>query len=79
MSHEQDSFDVLEGKINQLITAYDALKAENTVLGEQLTESKAIVKSLEEKLTRLNQERERAKEKVENLLGRIDRLIFSNR
>jgi chromosome segregation ATPase len=79
MSHDQDPFDVLEGKINHLITAYDALKAENTVLGEQLTESKAVVQSLEEKMIRLSQERERAKEKVENLLGRLDRLILSNR
>jgi len=48
-------------------------------LGDQLAESKAGVKSLEEKMIRLSQERERAREKVENLLGRLDRLILSNR
>jgi chromosome segregation ATPase len=79
MSHDEDPFEILEGKINQLMTAYDSLKAENAALGDQLAESKAVVKSLEEKMIRLSQDRERAKEKVENLLGRLDRLILSNR
>jgi chromosome segregation ATPase len=79
MSHDEDPFEILEGKINQLMTAYDSLKAENVALGDQLAESKAGVKSLEEKMIRLSQERERAREKVENLLGRLDRLILSNR
>jgi chromosome segregation ATPase len=79
MSHDEDPFEILEGKINQLMTVYDSLKAENAALGDQLAESKAVVKSLEEKMIRLSQERERAKEKVENLLGRLDRLILSNR
>lgn len=78
MSQERDPFDVLEGKINQLMAAYDALKAENEALGRQLNESRAAAKSLEEKVNRLGQERERAREKVENLLGRLDRLIVSN-
>jgi FtsZ-binding cell division protein ZapB len=78
MSQEKDPFDVLEGKINQLMAAYDALKAENAALGQQLSESRTAAKSLEEKMMRLSQERERAKEKVENLLGRLDRLIVSN-
>jgi chromosome segregation ATPase len=79
MSHDEDPFEILEGKINQLMTAYDSLKAENAALGDQLAESKAGAKSLEEKMIRLSQERERAREKVENLLGRLDRLILSNR
>jgi chromosome segregation ATPase len=78
MSQEQDPFEILEGKINQLMTAYDSLKTENASLGKQVTESKAVVKSLEEKIIRLSQERERAREKVEQLLGRLDRLILSN-
>ena len=78
MSYEQDPFEILEGKISQLMMAYDSLKTENAALGEQVTESKAVVKSLEEKIIRLSQERERAREKVEHLLGRLDRLILSN-
>jgi len=78
MSYEQDPFEILEGKINQLMMAYDSLKTENAALAEQVTESKAVVKSLEEKIIRLSQERERAREKVELLLGRLDRLIVSN-
>lgn len=79
MSQDQDSFEILEGKINQLMTVYDSLKAENVALGGQLAESKAAVKSLEEKMSRLSHERERAREKIENLLKKLERLIPSNR
>jgi chromosome segregation ATPase len=79
MSQDQDPFEMLEGKINQLVAAYDSLKDQNAALGEQLAENKAVVKNLEEKMTRLNQERERAREKIEGLLGKLDRLILSDR
>jgi chromosome segregation ATPase len=79
MSHEQDLFESLEGKINQLMAAYDSLKGENAACAARLAESLATVKSLEEKISRLDQERERAREKIGNLLGKIDRLVPPNR
>jgi chromosome segregation ATPase len=79
MSQDQDPFAILEGKINQLMAAYDSLKAENAALGVQLAEGKAAVKTLEEKMSRLGQERERAREKIESLLGKLERLIPSSR
>lgn len=79
MITEQDPFGILEEKIGSLMAAYDSLKKEKVSLEEQISEKTAAIKSLEEKIARMNQERERAKEKVENLLGRLDRLIVSTR
>jgi FtsZ-binding cell division protein ZapB len=79
MNQNQDPFEILEGKINQLMAAYDSLKTENAALAAQLAESKAEGKNLAEKAAKLTQERERAREKIESLLGRLDRLLPSNR
>jgi FtsZ-binding cell division protein ZapB len=79
MSQDQDPFEILENKINHLIQAYDALKAENAALSAQLAEKKELAGNLEERINRLSQEKDRAKGKIENLLGRLDRLILSNR
>jgi chromosome segregation ATPase len=79
MNTEQDPFGILEEKIGNLMTAYDSLKKERVSLEEQVAEKMAVIKILEEKVARMSQERERAKEKVETLLGRLDRLIVSTR
>ena len=75
MTKEADPFSVLEEKVNQLMVAYDVLKKEKTALEEQM----AHLQTLEEKVARLHQEREAVREKIENLLGRLDRLILSTR
>jgi uncharacterized protein involved in exopolysaccharide biosynthesis len=49
------------------------LKKEKMALEGQL----AHLQTLEEKVARLQQEREAVRQKVENLLGRLDRLILS--
>ena len=79
MNIEQDPFGILEEKINSLVAAYDSLKKEKVTLEEQLTANLSTLKVLEEKVARLSHERETAREKVENLLGRLDRLIVSPR
>jgi len=79
MNQNKDPFEILEEKINQLMAAYDSLKTENAALAAQLAESKAEGKNLAEKAAKLTQERERAREKIESLLGRLDRLLPSNR
>ena len=79
MNIEQDPFGILEEKINSLMVAYDSLKKEKVALEEQLAGNLSVIKTLEEKVARLSHERETAREKVENLLGRLDRLIVSTR
>ena len=75
MREEVDQFGVLEEKISQLIEAYSSLKDEKTSQGEKLTQKEAEIQGLKEKMTRLTQEREVARSKVERLLERIDHLI----
>jgi chromosome segregation ATPase len=79
MNTEQDPFGTLEEKINSLMGAYESLKKEKVTLEEQLAVNMSALKALEDKVARLSHERETAREKVENLLGRLDRLIVSTR
>jgi FtsZ-binding cell division protein ZapB len=72
---EMDKFDILEEKIGRLVDVYSALREEKTVLGERLAEKELEIQKLKEKISLLSREREAAREKVEGLLTRVDRLI----
>lgn len=75
MNEELDKFDVLEEKIAQLVDAYSTLRNERTVLGEQLAQKDLEIQKLKEKVSQLSREREVARQKVESLLSRVERLI----
>lgn len=75
MDKETDRFDVLEERIAQLVEAYSALRDERTALGEQLAKKELEIQQLKEKVSLFSREREVAREKVEGLLSRVDRLI----
>ncbi len=70
-----DKFDTLEEKINQLVEAYSALRREKDSLGERLAEKESEIHKLNERISQFSQEREIAREKVEGLLHRVERLI----
>ncbi len=75
MEKETDKFDVLEERITRLVEAYSALRDEKVTLGERLAEKELEIQQLREKVSYLSREREAAREKVEGLLTRVDRLI----
>ena len=75
MNREIDTFDVLEEKITQLVDAYSTLWDEKAAWGEQLARKESEIQKLKEKVSHLSRERELAREKVEGLLSRVDRLI----
>ncbi len=75
MNKDFDNFAALEERIIGLVEAFGTLKNEKAVLGEKLSEKETEVRELSDKLARLQQEREAAREKVENLLNRLDHLI----
>jgi predicted nucleic acid-binding Zn-ribbon protein len=77
MKKEIDKFEVLEEKITQLVEAYASLSNEKTALGKKLAQKETEVQGLTEKVARLSQEREAARERVEGLLSRLNHLIFS--
>jgi chromosome segregation ATPase len=70
-----EKFDILEEKISRLVDAYAALREEKTVWGERLAEKDLEIQKLKERISLLSREREAAREKVEGLLSRVDRLI----
>jgi len=70
-----EKFDILEEKINRLVDEFSALREEKTALGERLAEKELEIQKLKEKISLLAREREMAREKVEGLLSRVDRLI----
>lgn len=76
---EQDPFGILEEKISNLMAAYEDLRKEKAALAEQIDEKVGAIRVLEEKVAHLSLERERVKEKVEALLGRLERLLVSSR
>lgn len=78
MTEELDPLDLLEKKIAQLVKAYAALKNEKNAFGERLAQKDMEIDGLQKKFSMLNQERERAREKLENLIHRLDRLIGSD-
>jgi predicted nucleic acid-binding Zn-ribbon protein len=79
MAKEIDKFEVLEEKITQLVEAYASLTNEKTALGEKLAEKEVEIQGLMEKVARLSRERETARERVEGLLNRLERLISRDR
>jgi chromosome segregation ATPase len=72
---EMEKFDILEEKISRLLDAYSSLREEKAVLGEKLAEREGEIQRLNEKISLLSREREAARQKVEGLLSRVDRLI----
>ncbi len=70
-----DKIELLEEKVTQLVEAYAFLRNEKISLGEKLAEREQEIQGLNEKISRLSQERETARQKVDGLLVRIDRLI----
>jgi predicted nucleic acid-binding Zn-ribbon protein len=77
MRKEIDKFEILEEKITQLVEAYASLSNEKTALGKKLAQKETEVQGLTEKVARLSQEREAARERVEGLLNHLNHLIFS--
>ena len=75
MEKETDKFDVLEERISRLLEAYSTLRDEKVTMGERLAEKELEIQKLKEKVSYLSRERETAREKVEGLLTRVDRLI----
>jgi|MudIll2142460700_1097286.scaffolds.fasta_scaffold225761_2 chromosome segregation ATPase len=70
-----DKFDILEDKINQLVDAFSVLRREKDSLEERLAEKESEIHKLNERINQFSRERDLAREKVEGLLNRVERLI----
>lgn len=70
-----DNFDRLEEGLARLLADYETVKAENRGLKEVLRAKEADVEALNDKVARLDKEKGLVKEKVDNLLERLEGLI----
>ncbi len=57
MTKEVDKIELLEEKVTQLVEAYAFLRNEKTSLGEKLAERELEIQGLNERISRLSQER----------------------
>ncbi|MBI5893516.1 MAG: cell division protein ZapB [Deltaproteobacteria bacterium] len=72
-----DKFDALEQRVGSLIDGYGTLKQENKRLAHELESKEKELYKLKERLSKLDGEKGIIKEKVENILQKVDGLLQS--
>ena len=68
----EESFALIEKKINDLVQVVAALKKEKVALAAELSRAEGEAKELNKKLSDLTRERGEEKDKVEKILSRLD-------
>ena len=68
----EESFELIERKINDLIQVVDALKKEKAGLAEEVSRMEGETKELTKKLSELMRERGEVKDRVVRILSRLD-------
>jgi len=68
----EESFELIEKKINDLIQIVDALKKEKATLATEISQMEGETKELTKKLSELTRERGEVKDRVERILSRLD-------
>lgn len=71
------NFDNLQERLTLLLSSFDSLSAENSDLKKKLGLRELELKSLKEKIERLDADKSVAREKVTNILQRIEGLTHS--
>lgn len=71
------NFDNLQERLTLLLNSFDSLSAENSDLKKKLGLRELELKSLKEKIERLDADKSVAREKVTNILQRIEGLTHS--
>jgi chromosome segregation ATPase len=68
----EESFAVIEKKINDLVQVVATLKKEKAALAADLTRAEGEARDLGKKLSDLTRERGEVKDRVEKILSRLD-------
>jgi len=68
----EESFELIERKINDLVQIVDALKKDKANLAEEVSRMEGETKELTKKLSELMRERGEVKDRVERILSRLD-------
>jgi FtsZ-binding cell division protein ZapB len=73
-SDELDQFELLEQRVESLISLVSSLKEENAALERQVQEAGEKLRSLEKEMEGLRADREAVRERIAALLRRIEEL-----
>ena len=65
-------FEVLEGKLEQILNQYQALQNENTTLMKMLEEQEKALVETREALNKLNRERDVIRQRLDQLLHKLE-------
>jgi len=68
----EESFELIEKKINDLVQVVDALKKEKATLAAEVSRMEGETSDLTKKLSELTRERGEVKDRVERILSRLD-------
>ncbi|GAB4238937.1 MAG: hypothetical protein OHK0028_16630 [Deltaproteobacteria bacterium] len=68
----EESFELIEKKIGDLVQVVHRLKKENEALSGEVARKDAEVKELARKMAELSRERGEVKDRVEKILSRLD-------
>ena len=69
---ELEKFDQLSAKLDRLLLRLDELNRSNQELSQQLSQKEVEIKGLKASLSDWEQERQKVRVKVDELLGRIE-------
>lgn len=68
----EESFALIEKKINDLVQVVAALKKDKAALAAEVSRMEAEAKEANKKLTEMTRERGEVKDRVEKILSRLD-------
>jgi predicted nucleic acid-binding Zn-ribbon protein len=74
MGNETEKFTALEEKLNKVLEGYIALKQEKERLSSRMQGEAVEVKRLQEEMTQLKQEHAEARQRIERLLEKLERI-----
>jgi hypothetical protein len=68
----EESFALIEKKINDLVQVVSGLKKENAALAAEVSRMEGEAKEMSRKLSEMTRDRGEVKERVEKILSRLD-------
>ena len=72
---EWQVFEILEEKIDQIVKKMEVLSQENATFKEIIKEKEAVIKSAQQRIEALEEEKELIKAKVDGILEKISLVI----
>lgn len=68
----EESFALIEKKINDLVQVVGSLKKENAALAAEVSRMEGETKELNKRISEMSRERGEVKDRVEKILSRLD-------